>query len=134
MIKNYVSLNSITTLEFSNNSERKIASSSDFKIMKAFWFFMILMLLSLTTNRKPTANNKSSVVFYSSYINYHTVVLKSFTAHGHGGGGGHGYAFFSPTDHDKPIYPIERITLNSTNKLLQYNNQNTSTNIKTIQS
>lgn len=131
MIKNYSSLSSNTTLEFSKSSERKIASGIDSNIMKASWFLMILMLLSITTDKQTKVNNKSNLVFNSSDT-YHKVILKSLIAHGHSGGGGDGYAYFSPTDHDKPISPRDEITSKTTNKTLQYNNTNTITNIKTI--
>ena len=133
MIKKYSSLSSNTTLEFNKKSEREIASVINSKNMKASWFFMILILLSMTTVKKASANNTPNTVFNSSYT-YHTVILKSIIAHGHSGGGGDGYAFFSPTDHDKPNCPREGITYKIPNKSLQYINTNKSTNIKTIRS
>lgn len=129
MLKNYSSLSSNTTLEFSKKSERKLSEINP-RIINTSWFVMILMLLSMTPN-KSNAASQPKLVFNSSYT-YHTVILKSFVAHGHSGGGGDGYAYFSPTDHDKPIYCQQHITFNKTKQKLQYNNTNKSTNIKTI--
>ena len=134
MIKNYSSLNSNTTLEFNKKSGGEITSGIyTTAIAKTSWFFIITMLLGVTIVEKAMANNTKDVVFNSSYT-YHTVILKSFVAHGHSGGGGHGYAFFSPTDHDKPIGFREEITAKQKNKTLQYNNTNNSTNNKKTQS
>lgn len=133
MIKKYSSLGSNTTLEFNKKSESKITSVIYSKKMKASWFFMVLMVLSLTTAKKPIQNNSSTLVYTSSY-SYHSPILKSFVAHGHSGGGGHGYAFFSLTDHDKPIWSMEELPFKTLNKFLQHNNAHTITNIKTLQS
>ena len=133
MIKNYASLSLNTTLEFNQKSDKKNATVVGYRPMTTSWFFMILMLLGTTRNHNAAANNKENLVYTPSF-SYHTVILKPLIAHGHSGGGGHGYAFCSPTDHDKPIWPMEGIPYTSLNKLLQHNNTHTSTNIKIYQS
>lgn len=89
MVKNYSSLNSNTTLEFNKKETKNISSGNDFKIMNASWFFMILMLISMTIGQKATANHTTNLIFTSSYT-YHSVILKSSVDQGQSGGGGHG--------------------------------------------
>ena len=135
MIKNYASLSLNTTLKFNQNSDKKNATVVGYRPMTTSWFFMILMLLGTTINHEALAKSKTAVVCTSSYT-YHTLILKSFIAHGHSRGGGHGYAFCSPTDHDKPIWSKKHDVYNSNiNSNYNYNiNSNTSTNNKTYQS
>ena len=133
MIKNYALLSLNTTLKFNQKSDKKNATVVGYRPMTTSWFFMILMLLGTTINHEALAKSKTEVVCTSSYT-YHTLILKSFIAHGHSGGGGHGYAFFSPTDHDKPIWLKKNDNSNfNYNSNINYNS-NTSTNNKTYQS
>ena len=89
MKKKYSSLSSNTTLGFNKKEAKKISSANDFKIMNASWFFMILLVLSITTVQKATAKHFTNLVFNTSYT-YHNAILKSSVAEGRGGGGGHG--------------------------------------------
>ena len=95
MAKNYSSLNSNTTLGFNKKTTKQISSGNDFKIMNASWFFMVLMLLSMTTGQKAVASNMPNHTpsrVFNTQTTFINSILISSIAEGRGGGGGHGKA------------------------------------------
>ena len=132
MAKNYASLHSNATLEFNHKSEKQNISGVLSKIMNAFLVFMVFLFVTYTTSFKAHDYAKQHFIS-TSYKTYHPIildVLPPLIAQGYCGGGSHGYIFFSPTDHDKPIFNYGLTNYNiTTNYLLS----NTSlTNTKTL--
>ena len=126
MVKKYASSNLHNYSGFTNHLQHNISSRHLLFTMKAPWLFMVFFFLGLLVAQERSSNAMQSLFIAKQSTD--TIHAPTFLSrYGYSERGSHGFVFFSPTDHDKPIYYRDYITteikyhfLHPTNTITNY--------------